>query len=209
MFQVTKAFALFAGIYYFRHLTPPYKLTMYLVAIAIFFESYGYYIRSTGHMNAWLFNFYIPIEMWLLGVAGMYFLPNRRVKMITAIFLIISTIIWASNIVANTVYVYANYAMACGALILTVLYFAVLFANSLFNTKQILRQPLFWLALSNILYFGCIVPFLGLFQYLTQMPTLGKELATINYILNFIRYPMVGVSFILLGREHFQAIKST
>jgi hypothetical protein len=86
--------------------------------------------------------------------------------------------------------------------LLTVLYTAVLFASSVFHNRRIHEQPLFWLAISNILYFSCIVPYMSMYRYFLHLPrSVGIALASIVFILNFIRYPLVGISFILLGQE--------
>ncbi len=88
------------------------------------------------------------------------------------------------------------------------MYIVVLFSNSLFSTKNIFSQPVFWLCFSTILFFGCDIPFMGLHNYLfDKNPKLGDQLVNINNILDIIRYPLVGISFILLGRQHSKPLK--
>jgi hypothetical protein len=43
---------------------------------------------------------------------------------------------------------------------------------------------------------------MGMHNYLSEkMPRLGTKLAVINSALDIVRYPLTGISFILLGRR--------
>ena len=72
-FFLGKFFSLFIGGYNFRYLPRPYKIVLLLIAIASLCEGYGYYIFKYLHRsNAWMFNIYIVLEIWLLGIAAIF-----------------------------------------------------------------------------------------------------------------------------------------
>ena len=202
-FLAGKLFALIVGGYYFKCLTRPYRLVLYLIGIAAISESYGYYIMKHLHEhNIWLFNFYLVAEAWLMGMAAVQLLIVPWLKKVFLMLLVIGSIIWVLNVVRNSIYVFASLSMVYGLILLTVMYLAVLFTNSVFKNKNILVQPVFWLAISTILYCACDIPYMALHNYLiTNAPVLSAKLISINDVLDIVRYPLVAISFILLGRQ--------
>lgn len=211
-FLFGKIFALIAGIYYFRFLSRPYKLVFLLVAIATFCESYGYYLNRVLHKanNLWVFNLYMIVEAWLMGVCAIYLVGNRKLKFLFILLLIIDTCIWFINIKLNSLDSFATLSMVCGSIVFTLMYLIILINGCIFNVKGLMLQPLFWLCISTILYFCCDIPYMGMRNYLhKEMPVLSKQLSFINTILDIVRYPLYGISFILLGRKKPVELKVT
>jgi len=209
LFLFGKLFALVVGYIYFKYLPRPYKLVLYLIAIASFCECYGYYLgKYLRQHNVWVFNLFMPIDFSLIGLTGIYMLKNKLLKRIFLFFLILNIIIWIINIAANTIYVFATISMIIGCAIMVMLYIILLLNNILFNSN-VLKQPIFWLSLSSILFYGCDIPYMGMNVYLsTHMPAMALQLSKINFILDIIRYPLVAISFILLGRQKQVVIKA-
>lgn len=209
-YEIGKIFALIVGLYYLTQLTRSYKLVLLLLPVAIFCETYGLYIAVHHRDNAWLFNFYLIIEVWLMGLAALFFVRNKNVQGIFLLLLIIETLIWTVNLYVNTIYQFANYSMISGCILLTIMYIAVLLNNSIFSNKSILKQPVFWLSASSILYFACDIPYMGMHNFLSKylQPSAAVKLQLINSILDIIRYPMIGISFILLGRQKQPELKT-
>ena len=148
------------------------------------------------------------IEVWLLGVAAILLTTNNGVRKLFLISLVADTIIWATIIMRHSIYLFANVPMVAGCCIITALYIYVLFNKAIFYNNKILNQPIFWLSISTVLYFGCDIPYMGLHNYMAQhVLALAKKLDYINRILDIIRYPLVAISFILLGRQQHVALK--
>ena len=198
-----KVFALIIGLCYFRFLGKSYKIILLLVAIASICESYGYYLTHFLLMsNAWLFNLYMIIEVWLMGAASIYLIDNRTLKKVFFFGILLNTIVWVFFICSSSIYVFANIPMICGCSLIMIIYTIVLFRSSLFSGQTTFMQPVFWVSISTILYFGGDIPYMGLHNYLvSNNPSLGIRLANINTVLDVIRYPLVAISFILLGRN--------
>ena len=209
LFLIGKIFALILGGYYFRILSNPYKIVLFLTGIATISETSGYYISYILHdSNAWLFNIYMILEVWLMGLAAFYLIQNTISKYILITLILTNTAFWVYNIYSYSIYKFASTSMILGCIIMTIIYIMVLISNSLFISKNIFSQPVFWLCLSSLLYFGGDIPFMGLHNYLFEKnPKLGDQLVNINTILDIIRYPLLGISFILLGRQHSKPLK--
>ena len=203
-----KVFNLATGGYYFRSLPLPYKLVLFLTAAALLFECYGYYLGVHLHKgNSWLFNIYILVDAWVLGVAAIY-LMNVSKKYLFFAALIAHTIIWCVNVCMGSIYTFANFGLVSDFILLTAMYLTVLISNSVFKKSSILSQPVFWLSATIIFCSACAIPYFGLHHYLiSNAPALASKLISINMFLDIIRYPLVAISFILLGRQKQAVLK--
>ncbi len=141
-------------------------------------------------------------EVYSLGIAAIWLITNRKLKLLYSVLLVIDTIYWIINIKLATLYLFASSAMIFGCIILSFMYIVILFREELFFSINIFSQPIFWLSISTILYFAGVIPIMGLHNFLTEkMPNVGANLEYINLVLDIIRYPLVGISFVLLGRN--------
>jgi len=205
-----KLFALIVGLIYYKYLPRTYKLVLCLIAIASFCESYGYYIgHHLKEHNAWIFNFYMLIELWIMGLAAYFIVKNNRIKIFFVSLLVTNTVIWVICITRSSIFSYANIAMVFNLVSLSIIFGIVLLTNSLFNKEDMIKQPIFWLSVSTIIYCACNIPYMGMYSYLlAHTPVLAKQLFKINGILDIIRYPLVAISFILLGRQKQVVLKA-
>lgn len=197
-----KVLALLIGIFYLRSLSTPYRLLLLQVIIALFFESYGYYLGMIKNQNnAWAFYYYLLIDSWLMGIAGNYFIENKILKRSVPFLLVLTSAIWVFDLWSNGFNVLPNRFLVCYSILLVIIYISVLFNKAFINTS-ILKSPLFWIAISTILYYSCIIPFIGLWNLILKTsPKLADQLFNINLVLNFIRYPLVALSFYLYGKQ--------
>ena len=184
LFLIGKAFTLVAGGYNIKKLSVPYKIMLILVAFATVIECYGLYISTVLHnQNAWLFNIYMIIEVWLMGLSAIYLIYNKYLKIFWFLLLSSTSTYWIIDIYSHSIFQFATSSLILNCIILTFMYIVVLFSNSLFSTKNIFSQPVFWLCFSTILFFGCDIPFMGLHNYLfDKNPKLGDQLVNINNI---------------------------
>ncbi len=199
---IGKVLAIGVGIYTFGRLSIPFKLTLILTFVAFVAECVGYYVSHYLHsQNVWLFNLYMLIEVWLAGATAILLLNNKKIKVLFAGLMLVHFAFWIVSIQRNGLFTFASNAMIFGCFELVLFYIIVLFSNSLFSAGGLFNQPIFWICLATILYFGCDIPVMGLYNFLAEkMPQVGGKLANINTYLDIIRYPLYGVSFLLLGR---------
>jgi len=197
-----KLLTIAVGTYHFKRLTTPYRITFMLVVIAFLTESYGYYFSRYGGHNAWLFNFYILIEAWAMTIAGFYLISNRRIQRLLFFLLCANTLFWLRTLIANSVFVFANIPMATGCLFMAIEYVYILISDGIFNRANVIKQPLFWLSVSIILYCACVIPLMMMHGYLQKYAvSISVPLQHINSVLNIVRYALVAISFILLGNR--------
>jgi hypothetical protein len=199
---ITKLFPVFIGLWFFKHLPFPYRIVLVLVVVAALTESVGFYISHyLRKHNVWLFDYYMVCEVWLMGTAAIFLITNKKARKLFVFLMILNTIFWFVIVNIQSIYVFASSAFICGLAILTFMYIVVLFQNSLFKRGNIIAQPVFWLCFSTILCCGCDIPVMGLYNFLTEKADeTSRHLTNINFVLDLIRYPLIGISFFLMGR---------
>lgn len=208
----TDIITLCLGLFFLRNFTIPYKLVLFHVLLTSIIEIYGWYLGAIrGQHNVWLFNiFWLVGELWIMGTAGILLLKGKKIKQSLAILIFLATAFWGINIYQFGISAFTPSVLLSIYVVVLLIYFIVLFQSVLLSNEKIMRLPELWLCLSVILYFGCNIPYYGLFNYLNaQDPKLLSSLFNITLILNLVRYPMVAVSFFLLGKQGIAANKKT
>lgn len=199
-----KIIALTFGVVNFRNLTIPYRVIFSQVLLALFCEVLGYYLSFGAKHNIWLYNLYWLVgELWLMTVPGIILLRRAVLRRFLFFITIITTLIWIVKIYQHGLSKFSPFILLSIYLTTLLIYFIVLFHIALSTEEKLVKLPAFWLCLSVIIYFGCNIPYYGLYNYLeSKEPKLLNQLFDITLVLNFIRYPLVAVSFYLMGRQH-------
>lgn len=206
-----KFIPLILGSYYWRSLSLPYKLAYLQVIVALCAELTGWCIAHFLHKyNLWVFNIYRITELLLLGMAAFYLFQDKQMKRNVILLIILSSLIWIVSIYKHGILVFDPLCLCCVGLILVIIYLMILFKKVWTTNDEITKSAVIWLCLSVIIFYCCIIPYYGLFNYLNNN---HRELSklflhTIVYGLNYVRYPLVGFSFYLLQREKAAAFKS-
>lgn len=197
-----KFVTLLTGLYFYRQLSIPLRLILLQTAVALFCECVGKYFAMRQQNNLWLFNYYMIVDFVLMGTAAMYFFEKRKTKIILAGIMTALTIIWLINIYKTGIYTLANTFFLLDCIFLAVVYFIILFRTTLFKGVPLLKTPLFWLCGSVVLYYTGIVPYKAIENTLIASSVkLAAKLFMINQVLNIIRYPLVGITFYLVGSK--------
>jgi len=199
-----KSLALGIGAYCYKYLSQAYKLIMLQVAIALLAECYGRYLGLKGQHNAWVFNLQNLADLLLTGWAAKL-LTGKPINKVIPFLLLLFTGLWAVNIYVDGFYQLAAWFFVSSCILLVLLYIAVLFNKSLFSNKRILEEPATWLAISVILYFGCSVPYFGLYHYLiSNFSVTARNLWAINMWLDVLRCPLIAVCFLTAAKQQKQ-----
>lgn len=203
-----KIISLLVGVFVFRYLPISYRLIFAQVFLALISECLGELLIKFHRYNSWVFNLHNLADMWLTGGAAMLLLGKSAFRRSIPYLLTFLTGIWAINIYNIGFYYLATWFFVSSCILLVLLYIAVLFNKSLFTNKKIIQEPATWLSMSVILYFGCNVPYFGLYNYLIAHNYASVEkLWFINLSLDFLRYPLIAIAFFLMARQKIRALK--
>ncbi len=196
------AFAI--GSFRFSLMSSPLKLITIQLGISLVVQTIGLYLMQNGMLNEWLFNVYIPIEIWFLGGAALIYLNNNAQKSVLSALLIFATIVWLFQIYNNGIEQFAVWTLLTQSLILVLAYTTILFQLLRTQDKDsfIIKKSTFWIAISIIIYYGCNIPFFSFLQHLIEVDkNSAKLLFQINSVLCLIRYPLTGYALYLAKTE--------
>ncbi len=201
---IPKILGMLIGGYYFRYLPVPYRLIMLIMLLGIIVESAGAFIQLRYHVsNAWVFNIYMIIEFSLYCVTGYFFLP-AGVSRLALPGALLGWIVWIYQMVRHSIFNFSIVALISGSLIIDVLYLSVFILNAMQATGSLLKNSLFWLSGSVILYYVCDIPQMTVIADTVNTymhKTINMPSFDINNVLNFVSNAMVVFSFILIGRR--------
>jgi hypothetical protein len=202
-------FALFTAIISWRKANSFFKLLS--LQLALFFIVYagGYVItfyqqaRNLPQNNIWIYNLYFPIECALLAAAALQLLQSKMIRMITLICYFLFLTFYMIQIARFGLNHFANFAVAAYAFILVGLYLAVLYHILKTPGFTFRAFPQLWACLGIALYFGCIVPYFSVMNYLhATNPKLNSTLFfIINNVLSHVRYFATAISMILFYQQ--------
>ncbi len=201
--------ALVIGISTLRKFNLFYKLVLLQIFVFAIVYIGGYaitYYQEEHHLiknNTWIYNLYFPIECALLTGAGLFYFKSKRVNFFAFITYALFSMTLFFQLNKNGINSLANFAVAIEALLLVTIYLFILYdklKDSNFNWKV---SPEFWLCIGIVLYFGCIVPYFSMINYLNATnPQLSFTLFVfINDVLSNIRYLLTAFAFWLFYRQ--------
>lgn len=195
--------AIMAGLYCWRELSLPYRFLLVQVVLAIIFEVTGWAINKFLFVNnLWLFNIYVIIEVWLLGLACSMFIATKKIKGLIRLLLALITIGWIAGIIVKGFFEFNNWVVVAMALFCVVFYMIALFSSSIFGHKKVLTQPFFLIAIAIIVYYSTIIPLIGLMNQLVKDNMhIANRLFKINATAAIVRYALIAVAFYLYGRQ--------
>lgn len=195
--------AIIAGLACWKVLSVPYRFVLAQVVLALVVEITGWGINKYLHVNnLWLFNIYIVIEVWLLGLACSMLIPVRKIKNLIKVLLPLITVGWIAGIIIRGFFEFNNWIVVAIAVFYVFFYLIALFSSSIFGSKRVLVQPLFLMAIAIVIYYATIIPLFGLMNHLVKdnLYTAGK-LFKINAFAAILRYALVAAAFYLYGKQ--------
>lgn len=205
---VTEYCAFFIGFLTLKKHTPAFRFFFYDLVLGLINETTGltlYFIFNVKN-NLWSNNIYVVAETWLMGMACYRLIANRYIRqlipwLLTAFTCQLIVHIWQHGIRESPVVslLISNIILACLFLIVML---------QLVNTQRIGREPLFWMSIGLIIYYGCSIPYWGVFNHLLKhdLPMLQK-LAMLFWSINIFRYGLTCFSFLLLPKKTLPGVQ--
>ena len=202
MVLITEYCAFLVGILTIRRHNPVFRLFFFDLMLGLANETTGlilYYVFSIKN-NLWAYDIYVLVETMLVGFACYKLIDNKLLK---------KTIPWVLGGFTGLLIVHVLLkgvnqppimSLMVSNIILTCLFLYVMI--QLINTRAIGREPLFWISIGLIIYYGCSIPYWGVFSYLLKndLPLLQK-LLMLFWVIDILRYGLTTLSFLLLPKK--------
>ncbi len=165
-----------------------------LLMLALAVEVTGSLMRSRG-TNQWIYNIYIPLDFLLLALLATPSFKPRLRRMLT----VTSAVLCAGALTiafTDPGRIFINDIFLFGALLSVLLLTVSLFTHATKSDGPLFREPFFWLMMGQLVYFGGMLPYNGLLNYLmVRDAPLAERLSFINPLLATVRYGSMGVAF--------------
>ena len=195
--------AITVGLLYWKSLILSYRLIIGQVGMALLCQIGARYLAvELQQNNAWVFNIYLLVEVYLLTFSAFFILKNEHAKKIILMSLVVITAHWLYALGNNDFFSLFNWFFVFSAFFIVVIYTVVLFNKAVFQNQKILLHPLFILCIAHIIYFACIIPLFGILNnlFINDMVA-AQKLYVINHVVNFLRYSLVALAFYLYGSQ--------
>jgi len=179
----------------------PSTVLVILVGLALWVEASGSYLSYRGENNSMLYNVFLPIEFVLVLGVLLRIRPQWRIT-------------WAVSLVVGLLGIGYCYVKGYGkgfivveaalviSLILSVGIMATLWSLADRSTRALAKVPEFWLLVGMLLYFGGMVPLIGLTRSVFELDmALAKRLWMIAPYLCIMRYAFTAYAAILAQRS--------
>ena len=161
----------FTIIFVFRKIQNLYYrwFGVFIIFISVL-ETIGNWIAFQGIENYYFFNIIFAVELTSLPLFFKYWLQLAAVKKIIAGYIFIFPVL----VIINTLWIQGfftlqTYTFVLGGsfvLLLSVAYLRELYTDE--ETKNIFRNPVFWISIAYLIYFAVSVPYFGMLNYLVE-----------------------------------------
>ncbi len=193
------------GLYFSRYFSKFYLLHLFqlLVYLIIYVESHiikasqDIYPIFLVKKNLWVYNVYMPLELFILLWAAVVYANNKRITnlIVLAFACCIFSFIYETS--SASFFEFASYSYLIGGITIVTAYIIILYLIIVEKRRNQAILPEFWICLGTILYFACITPYIAFFNSLqTNSPEVNKFLyRLITGLFTNVRYLMVAIGF--------------
>ncbi len=194
-------FALVACLLVPRWWASPLRWVLVPLAVSFLLETTGTFTARLGINNTLLYNLYQPFEFAMLLLFMRQWRPEWHRKLLAAgaLGLAAWAVIWDLN---RPVEFLLTEAIVATALLQTVVVLAALWHLADRSEQPLWREPMFWLLLGLLAYFGGLFPIIGPLRFLEKTsPMLTFSLYLIITILSVLRSLLTGIACLLERRR--------
>ncbi len=172
-----------------------------LVVVAFAVETAGVAIRTAGHPNTWLYNSFTVVEFLLMLRLVACLLPQRRTALAVTAALGLLAMGVAYLRSGSTVFLLGEGIILLAA-ITCAWSLAALWSVAQRVDRPIIGSPSFWFFLGTLVYFGGIVPFVGMMRMLyANDPERTRLLYWIIIVLAMVRYLLAAFAYHVAWRQ--------
>ncbi|HRP00662.1 MAG TPA: hypothetical protein PLN54_14610 [Flavobacteriales bacterium] len=179
----------------------PYRWVLPPLAVGALLETAGTWTSQLGITNTVLYNLYLPFEFMMLLLLIQLLHPEWRTRLRVA--LVLGLAAWATSWWMNEPMAFLlTDAIMVLALLLTITLLGTLWRLADTSDQPLQREPLFWLLIGLLTYFGGLFPIIGPLKFIEQTsPLLSFNLYLIINLLAVLRYLLTGVACLLERRS--------
>lgn len=191
-----------AGLITILKLTKQLKIVALLCIYTLLFEfSVLFFKQEFGYEGNTLpqYNFFILVEFIFYGYFFKQIIKNGYLLKVINLFLLVFPVLWyIFSFYCFNILQWSSYAFVFGGTF--TIFFALIYCYEKLTsneTTSLFNEGEFWIAIGLIVYYTCVVPYMGMFHYLTEnYEQLAVKLKKLNLITNIIMYLLFAYAFL-------------
>ncbi|MNX03160.1 hypothetical protein D3C86_327290 [compost metagenome] len=191
-----------AGLYRILKLTKQLKTVALLCTYTFLFEfSVFFFKQEFGYEGNTLpqYNFFILVEFMFYAYFFKQIIKNAYLLKTINLFLFMFPVLWyIFSFYCFNILQWSSYAFVFGGTF--IIFFALIYCYEKLTsneTTSLFNEGEFWVAIGLILCYTCVVPYMGMFHYLTiNYEQLAVKLKKLNLITNIIMYLLFAYAFL-------------
>jgi hypothetical protein len=195
--------AILFGLLAFKNLNRFESLLFFTCLLWVIFYCVAYLVAYLQppelRNNHWVHNVYMLMETSTLiyAIRGLY--QRKILKRLAMAGFLIFIFVYFWQLVFSGIGHYAYRADIASSIVMSVLCITVLF-EKIVETNGFVLSPDFWILLGLLVYFGCSVPFVSLFSFISKQPqhVSSSIYHLINDNLSNIRYSFLCFAFLMI-----------
>ncbi len=191
-----------AGLAMRLRLTKQLKVVALLCVYTLVFElSVFFFKQEFGYEGNTLpqYNFFILVEFIFYAYFFKQIVRNVYLLKVINLFLLMFPVLWyIFSFYSFNILQWSSYAFVFGGTF--IIFFALIYCYEKLTsdeTTSLFNEGEFWIAIGLIVYYTCVVPYMGMFHYLTvNYEQLAVKLKKLNLITNIIMYLLFAYAFL-------------
>lgn len=191
-----------AGLAMMLKLTKQLKVVALLCVYTFLLElSVFLFKQEVGYEGNTLpqYNFFILVEFMFYAYFFKQIVRNIYLLKVINLFLLMFPVLWyIFSFYSFNILQWSSYAFVFGGTF--IIFFALIYCYEKLTsdeTTSLFNEGEFWIAIGLIVYYTCVVPYMGMFHYLTEnYEKLAVKLKSLNLITNIIMYLLFAYAFL-------------
>ena len=202
LYLTSLAISSILGICLRLKLTKQLKVVALLCVYTLLFElSVFFFKQDFGYEGNTLpqYNFFILVEFIFYAYFFKHIIKNVYLQKVIKLFLFMFPVLWyIFSFYCFNILQWSSYAFVFGGTF--IIFFALIYCYEKLTSEEttsLFNEGEFWIAIGLIVYYTCVVPYMGMFHYLTEnYEQLAVKLKKLNLITNIIMYCLFAYAFI-------------
>ena len=196
--------SLIAGLLSWKRFDVIFRILMAQLLLGLIAQLVGSFSNKYYHSNTAVYNGYIFLELWLIGLLGLRMIHEKLLRTILLTAMVMCALVDVLSMWSTGIHVLANWGYICASILFTITFLFIVVKMTFADESSLLiKSPKFWLALGILIYYGCTVPIFGFFNYLLHYHrAIAAKVYYINDLLSIVRYLFMFVAILLVrGRN--------
>ncbi len=188
------------GLVFFRQYNAVFIRIFFQVAFGLFVIELLAFLYKPNH---WIYNIQIPIETGLLLSAAMAYLGKKSKTWLLILFGVFFLIYLVDVLCISGLESLCVNGYVASGIVLVITFLYLIYTMFIQRKLVPVNTPLVIVSLAIVIYFGCLIPYISLSNYLNNHhPELNKVIYYIVvYTFGILRYLLLAIAFIIAGRS--------